>query len=226
MAFKVAEHHIARRGELLPPVDESLMLDYVLGRGGLFARGRRPGLEVCMPVAAPLAPVRGLAPVVTYAQWGFPKVPAGFLALMLAISRHVARAEPREALFHLSFDAADPHEPLTAGHILCDRGWHLEYPDQRREKGRVELVNKGRGTSEERAIIEVHSHHHDKAYFSPEDDEDEGGMSFRVYGVLGTIFSRPALRTRIGLFGHFFLYPAAEFFELPAEITDLQGGQF
>lgn len=233
---------MARRGELLPPVDEALLQDYVLAGNGIFTRGRRPGLEACIPIAD--APVRGLRPVDPYVAFGYPKVPAQILALIFQISQTIAKKEPRETLFHLSFDppaiagGSDRSGPLaTAGgtdknadlppapaacpcHLLCAAGWHLEFPRQQGTADHVEAIEKGAGTSEERAVIEVHSHHEMDPVFSPTDDADEGTMSFRLYGVIGTIFSNPSIRVRVGLFGHFYEYPASEFFELPEGVSD------
>jgi hypothetical protein len=217
MIFKSTEHHIAERGQHLPPVDESLMLDYVMGGNGTFARGRRPGMEVCMPIAPAL--IRGLAPVPAYVQWGYPKIQAAQVELILSISRHVAKTVPREALFHLSFDRA-AHGQYVHGHVSCMNGWHVEFPEQHATPDKVKPLQQGTGTSEDRAVVEIHSHHRDPAYFSPKDDKDEGGMSFRVYGVLGTIFEKPTIRMRVGLFGHFFEYPASEFLELPVGLID------
>jgi hypothetical protein len=211
--LKLTEHHLAVRGEHLPPVDESLLLDYVVGAEGVFARGRRPGIEACIPIAE--GRVRGLAGVPTYVQWGYPKVPATMLALIFAISQTISKKEPREALFHLSFSRL-----VCGGHVHCESGWHLEFPQQTATADHVEPVHKGAGTSEERALIEVHSHHYEPAFFSPQDDADEGTMSFRIYGVIGTIFAQPAIRMRVGLFGHFFEYNASEFFEMPEGVAD------
>jgi hypothetical protein len=221
MNLNLAEHHIAQRGQHLPPVNESLMLDYIMGSNGMFARGRRPGLEVCMPIAAPPLPVRGLACVQPYAQWGFPKLPARFLERMLSISRLRARDRDgvKEVLFHLSFNQSfvlRENEKVLDFHL----GWHLEYPEQLAQHNHVVPTGSGRA-SEARAIVEVHSHPFDDARFSPQDDKDEGGMAFRIYGVIGNIFSSsPEIRARVGLFGHFFEYPASEFFELPEGLID------
>ncbi|MGD2184454.1 hypothetical protein [Lusitaniella coriacea] len=54
--------------------------------------------------------------------------------------------------------------------------------------------------------MEIHSHHHLPAYFSAQDDTDESGC--KIYGVLGTIFTRPALRLRVGLYNR-------QFWEIP-----------
>lgn len=223
MAVQLTDYHLARRGQLLPPVDEKLFLDYVFAGNGTFARGRRPGLEACIPVVA--MTVRGLRSVEPYVQWGFPKVPAQLLVLMFSLAQTLAKTEPREALFHLTFDQhkGHPGEPQPRGHVLCLEGWHLIFPPQRATAEHVELLHQGAGTSEAEALIEVHSHHHESAFFSERDDEDEGAMSFRLYGVIGSIFVNPSIRVRVGLFGHFYEYPASEFFEMPEGVTDLNG---
>jgi PRTRC genetic system protein A len=220
MSARATEHHFAVRGEHLPPVDESLWLDYVVGSGGIYARGRRPGLEVCMPVAG--AAVRGLRGVHPYVQWGFPVLPARFLERMLSASRARCAETPTEALFHLTFEEAGRMELVREGSTVMDfhQGWHLEYPEQSATHDHVKPLRQGRGSSEARAVVEVHSHPHGDAYFSEVDDADEGGTSFRVYGVLGRVFERPAVCVRVALFGYFMPWPASEFFELPPGVID------
>lgn len=215
--LKLTEHHIATRGAHLPPVDESLMLDYVLAENGTFARGRRPGIEACIPVATGI--VRGLRPVLPYVQWGYPKVPVSMLALIFSISQSVARKEPREALFHLLFDREACNFHAGSSHIHCADGWHLVFPQQHATADTVEPIFKGKNTTEADAVIEVHSHHSEPAFFSEKDDADESAMSFRVYGVIGNIFEQPTIRVRVGLWGHFFEYAASEFFEIPEGVT-------
>ncbi|HEX8177824.1 MAG TPA: hypothetical protein VF543_22235 [Pyrinomonadaceae bacterium] len=225
MSFRFTEHIIARPGRPLPPVNEGLLYDIVLGSNGTFIRGRRPGLEACMPFAATRWPHKKLAHVIQYVQWGFPKVPARLVEKMLITSRFFGAggiSPVKEVLFHLSFKPDIEPSDNSARVLDACQGWVLEYPQQNATGDKVELVHKGRGTSEERAVIEVHSHHSGRAEFSDEDDEDEGGASFRIYGVLGEIFDRPKLRTRVGLFGFFYEYPAAEFFEMPQGVRHSQ----
>ena len=223
MVVKLTEYHLAHRGQVLPAVDESLLLDYVFAGNGTFVRGRRPGLEACIPVAE--APVRGLKYVNPYVQWGFPKVPASLLVLMFSLAQTLAKHEPREALFHLTFNDVNGHveHAPPRGHVFCLDGWHLIFPPQHATAEHVELREQGTGSSEAEAVIEVHSHHHESAFFSDRDDEDEGAMSFRLYGVIGSIFVNPSIRVRVALFGHFLEYPASEFFEMPEGVTDLNG---
>lgn len=224
MRVKLVDHYLVMQTPL-PQVDESLLLDYVVGGNGVFARGRRPGLEACIPIAAPVVPIRGLCPINPYVQWGFPKVPPTMMALMFSISQTIARDEPRETLFHLTFSEPYGHvnEAPPRGHVWCADGWHLIFPAQTGSADRVELIHQGAGSTEAEAIIEVHSHHHERAFFSEQDDADEGSISFRLYGVIGTIFERPTIRIRVGLFGHFFEYPASEFFEMPEGVEEAIG---
>jgi hypothetical protein len=218
--MRLTQHYIASSGIELPEPDESLLLDYVMAANGTFARGTRPGLEVCMPVSFNLQALRGLEAIPSYVKWGFPKVPRSVVEAMLSISRDLCQPSPREALFHLSTDTnrsriACPDEH----HLGCAGGWHLEYPDQRATDDSVLPIDTGLGTSTERALIEVHSHHWMSAEFSAMDNEDEG-QGFRVYAVIGNIFAAPEIRARVGLFGHFWQVPATYFFELPEGLND------
>lgn len=185
------------------------LYDYVFGSTGVFIRCRRPGLDACVPVSR--CEIRGLAPVEPFVRFALPKVPAGHLKSMLSLSRSacVAKGSPVEALFHLIW--------------LEDEGrWRLDKPEQRARRLSVRPVEDGPGSSYERALIEVHSHHQMEAFFSGQDDADEQG--FRIYGVLGEIFSEEArFRVRVGCFGHFKELPAGMIFELPDGVRDCAG---
>ncbi len=215
MDLRLTDYHFVLPGGQIPAVDESQLLDYVVGSNGTYARGRRPGLEVCMPVSFNLQPIRGLMPVASYAQWGYPRMPVELVEIMLTVSTSVCVNGPREALFHLSFGDV----PGCRDHLRCAKGWHVEMPEQEASAERVKPTVTGAGSSTERAVIELHSHHSMRAEFSAEDNEDES-QGFRVYAVIGTLFTEPRIRARVGLFGHFFEYPATEFFELPEGLAD------
>jgi hypothetical protein len=218
----LTEYHFALRDQPLPSVNERLLLDYVMAANGVFARGRRPGLEVCMPVSFTFQLLRGLKEVLPYVQWGYPKVPRHVMKTMLGMSIAACAMSPHEALFHLSFDCETPcTENYCVGpdHVTCGDGWRLEYPRQEAEAESVRPIDIGPGCSAERAVMELHSHHSMEAQFSPQDNEDEA-QGFRVYAVIGNIFDKPEIRTRVGLFGHFWECSASEFFELPKGLGD------
>ncbi|MGH9763818.1 MAG: hypothetical protein ACREAC_23550, partial [Blastocatellia bacterium] len=183
--------------------------------------------EVCVPASFSLQPIRGLAGVQSYAQWGFPKVPASLLQIMLTWSKAACSPTPRETLFHLWYggwdEACCKHHVARSPEPTPDRdgqGWHLEFPNQKATAESVVPTDDGAKSSKARALIEVHSHHSMEAVFSAQDNEDES-TGFRIYAVLGNIFREPAICARVGLFGHFCNYSAAEFFELPDYLRDL-----
>lgn len=219
MSFRLLDYHFALRGEPVPPVDQSRLHDYLVASNATFARGLRPGLEVCIPVSYNLVPLKGLERVEPYAKWGFPRVPAALLEIMLAVSRGVYHSHKREALFHLPFGETED----CSDHLGCADGWHVEMPEQCAEEDRphdtIRPVRTGLNTSTARAVIEVHSHHEMKARFSAGDDNDES-QGFRVFAVLGQIVESPSITVRVGLFGHYYQFPATEFFKLPEGLAD------
>jgi hypothetical protein len=198
----------------VPAVDESRAVDYLIGSNGVLARSRRPGLEVALPVGVHFQPLRGLAQISPYVKLGVPRVPLQLVEMMLSVSRTLADPQPTEVLLYLNHGEAQ-----TDDGIISEGGWNLEAPAQRATDGSVEPDQTGAGSATDRALIEVHSHHHMTAQFSPGDDHDELGW-FRIYGVIGNIFVRPEIRVRIALFGHVCEWSAEEFFELPDELID------
>lgn len=189
--------HILARQSNLPPI-QAAMYEYVLAGNGVFVRGRREGLSATIPVAA--CYVHGLAHITP--GIALPDVvPVNLVERMLSQAKWYGRApQPRETLFHLTRDV----------------GWALHEPPQERGAARVQPIEPC--PTYARALIEVHSHHSMQARFSGMDDADETG--FRVYAVLGTLFERPTLRSRVGLYGNFWQVPAAWVFDLPDSVED------
>ena len=197
----------------LPPINAA-MYEYVTASNGVFVRGQRTSLRVMLPVprtplrgviAGPATPLRGLVPVEPFVQLDHPRVPAELMDEMLdaALAAKDDAQNPVEVLFHLTWDAS---------------GSRLHVPPQERSIMCVKPI--GHAPSYETAVVEVHSHHGMAARFSSTDDADETG--FRVYGVLGEIFTRPTLRVRVGLYGHYWEIPATWVFQLPHRVIDAQ----
>jgi len=181
------------------------LYNYAFASNGVFVEARRPGLEIC----AQLAPceIRGLLPVEEKFTLAYPRVPDFYLDAMLdlSVSACIQKGKHVEALFHLIWN-----EP--------ENRWRLDQPEQIATSGSVRPTQDGEGSSYQLALIEVHSHHSMGAFFSSADDADEQG--FRIYGVLGNIFSEPKIRVRVGCFGHFWELPAEIFFDMPKSIQD------
>lgn len=178
------------------------LYNYEIGSNGVFICAERPGLEVCFPIAE--CQIRGLADVEPLIRFDRPKVPEKYVAKMLELSmENCDDGKMRETLFHLMW-------------LDKEQRWRLDMPKQHCAGASVKPLEDGPGSSYDLALIEVHSHHEMDAFFSSQDDADEQG--FRIYGVLGEIFTEPKLRVRVGCFGQFWEVPASEIFELPSMI--------
>ncbi|MBN1136567.1 MAG: hypothetical protein JXM73_08270 [Anaerolineae bacterium] len=198
--MKAVDYLIATGGDL-PPIRAGLY-EYVLAGNGLFVRGQRCGLAATIPVAP--CRVRGLAEVSPRVDLSYPKIPRRMLGDMLYLSWCAAvRDRPVEMLFHLWWDG----------------GWRLIVPDQAQTGISVVPTGPAIGSSYEKALVEVHSHHVMKPVFSAADDRDEVG--FRIYAVLGNMRDRrPGIRVRVGLYGYAHEIPARLIFEMPDGLMD------
>ena len=187
----------------LPPISAPLY-EYVFAGNGVFKRAVRNEMNAMIPVSA--CTIRGLAPVEPELSFRFGRVPESIIRQILEAAREAARQEV-EILFHLS---------------LVDGKWRLEVPPQIQRYASVEPMEKGAGSSYERAIIEIHSHHRMPAEFSPDDDREETG--FRIYGVIGNLNPRsahwPKINFRVGVYGDWWPLPADRVIEMPTQLID------
>ncbi|WP_044208362.1 Mov34/MPN/PAD-1 family protein [Coleofasciculus chthonoplastes] len=186
--------YLTAQSDKLPPI-HAQMVEYVIAGNGVFKRGKRVGLEVMIPMAE--CPIVGLAPIQPYFHLDYPKVPEQLFTEMLVRSQE---AYPNEILFYL---------------YGLNGQWQLDIPAQTATPTSVQPVL---GASYHNTLIEVHSHPTLSADFSSTDDADETG--FRIFGVLGTLFSQPTFRLRVGLYGDFWHIPAHWIFQMPQLILD------
>lgn len=197
---KLVDHLIYR--DTLPPL-RAPMYDYVLAANGVYIRARRAGLYVQFPVT--YGAIHDLQHLEDRIVLEHPRVPEKLVTEMLERSRRVVLPNV-EVLFHLVYEA---------------EAWTLYEPPQVRNGWGVRPAEDGPGSSYARAIIEAHSHFTQPAYFSSSgDDKDEQG--FRIYAVLGNVLTKPEILTRVGVYGHHWLIPAATVFELPSNIRDAE----
>ena len=195
--------YLLASGAELPPISAPLY-EYVFAGNGVFKRAARKEMSAMIPVTE--CAIRGLAPVEPELTCQFDRVPESAIRQILDAAREAARQE-LEILFHLS---------------LVDGKWRLEVPPQIQRYAFVEPMEKGAGSSYERAIIEIHSHHRMPAEFSPDDDRDEAG--FRIYGVIGNLNPRtacwPKINFRVGVYGNWWPLPSDRVIEMPSELID------
>jgi hypothetical protein len=202
--FGLSYHILTEDHPSLPAVDPRRVYQYVLAREGLFLLAGCTGLEVVMPIS-PLTALPGLASITPTIRPSYPPVDEHLVLEMLehAQAARDTMGNPIERLFY----------------FLWEGRWRLHEPEQdpSREHVRAKQV-----TPEFLAAFsEGHSHHGFAAYFSDGDNIAEvrdGG--FRVFFVLGRIFSQPEMRVRICVHGYEWEVPAAYFFALPDSIAD------
>jgi len=196
------QYMIAKAAKL-PPISAPLY-EYVFAGNGVFKRAVRKEMSAMIPVSE--CAIRGLALVEPKLSFQFDRVPESIIQRILDTAREAARQEP-EVLFHLS---------------LADGKWRLDVPLQIQRYASVEPIEKGAGSSYERTIIEIHSHHRMPAEFSPDDDREETG--FRIYGVIGNLNPRsahwPKINFRVGIYGDWWPAPADHLIEMPAQLID------
>ncbi len=195
--------YLLASGAELPPISAPLY-EYVFAGNGVFKRAARKEMSAMIPASE--CAIRGLAAVELKLSFQFDRVPESITQQILEAAREAARQE-LEILFHLS---------------LVDGKWRLEIPPQIQRYASVEPMEKGAGSSYERAIIEIHSHHRMPAKFSPDDDREETG--FRIYGVIGNLNPRtahwPKVNFRVGVYGDWWPLPADRVIEMPTQLID------
>lgn len=171
----------------LPP-GKSYM--YLMAGNGLWKFAESRHLQALIPLARyTVAGLPTLRPVVRFRH--VTKLSGSVFWPILVDARREAREQPREAMYHFALRA---------------RRVEVTKPEQDTSAGNVRY----KGGDDPDIILDLHSHHEMSAYFSSTDNRDEQG--FRLYGVFGTIWSRPTLRLRIGVYGDFYHVDPGEIF--------------
>lgn len=196
--------YLEAKGGSLPPFFGGLY-EEITARNGTFRRVKRLEFEVLLRrgdlISARASSSCFLDTLTPYFRWKLPKVPAEALRCILFVFRKLA---PLEVLLYLTFERGE---------------WEVVFPSQIQTEHSVSPIGSPFLTGQNGAVIELHSHHEMPAQFSRVDDEDETGC--RIYSVLGTIFTRPTLRTRVGAFNStFWEIPSDWVFDLPTGISD------
>ncbi len=176
------------RGGPLPPLGPA-PYGYCVAANGLFARGESRYLRVLFPIARPVVPLRGLAPLSPCLYLKGPPLPAALLREVVADMRRQRAADGpmQEALYRFT----------------C-QGTHVRVHRPAQQVTPVSVRCAGDGGPE--VLLELHSHGRAPAFWSATDDGDE--LGFRLYGVVGRLDQPvPEARLRVGLYGHFYPVP-------------------
>jgi PRTRC genetic system protein A len=183
------------------------LYSYLWGGNGVFIQAHRNGLDVRFCIGKLVT--RGLPPLEPLFKFDYSKISEEVMRAVLYHAQESAE-EGLERLFHLLWDAES-------------RVFRLHSPVQHQTAVSCRPIEDDENSTLHNAVIEIHSHHSMRAFFSKQDDRDEQG--FRIYGVIGNVLERPEIRFRVGCHGYFFNIPAAWVCELPSEIEDLNENQ-
>jgi hypothetical protein len=177
---------------VLPAYDAQVM-EFCWAGNGIFLRAESKELSVLLPVAE--GTTRGLAPAEPMVKMYAPRVPRELVELMIRRARSQAQLNPPlEILFRLRWTE--------------EGGWELYEPHQEQSPGACRALEDERpGT-----VMEIHSHHRMKAFFS--DDDDASDDVFLLYGVIGDVLRDPVLILRAGVHGYHAPLRAQDFLEL------------
>lgn len=165
------------------PKQRGLAYDYLLGGDGLYLMAQNRHLQVRVPVAT--VAVRRLPPIYPYFALQTDRLPQRVWDEIVAVARSESLSG-REVLLTVTYDDRDGYRLLLPRQIASP-----ESVVYRPVPG---------------SLLEIHSHRHHAAYFSPTDDADEQRLC--LYGVLGRLGSDcPEVALRVGAYGHFLRVP-------------------
>ncbi|MBU1877838.1 MAG: hypothetical protein KJ734_02700 [Chloroflexi bacterium] len=176
---------------------------YVMAGNGLWKYGESRHLTALVPVAR--ARVAGLPPLTAHvALRAGGRLPVQVLEQALVDARRRAWPRPTEAAYHVA---------------LRDQRVQLVYPPQQAQAARVCYYAGGDDLD---VVLDLHSHHElgGGAFFSAEDNRDQQG--FRLYAVMGHIYTAPEIRLRVGLYGNHMPVPVATVFDSAGPLRDLE----
>ncbi len=182
-------HLVAHAG---PPEQLGLIADIVLDGAGLYLAASTPNLAIRVRLARAVVPDLPVVPMgVTLTQGPINT------SIWDALVQRARAAIPDEVL--LAIIAREPADgelfvaaagPYTLVEPQLDETGTGDWQPQQASRCAV------RATPIPDAVVEVHSHHAMRAYFSTTDDRDETAR--RVYGVIGRLDSeRPEIALRV-----------------------------
>jgi len=203
--FNLLNHTIARVGQPLPPLTAGI--DWVLAANGLFKRAANTALTACIQVQSWKFRIPGLANLMPSVCWKhYPqRLPSAWLGILIQEARK----------------ACQQQSGVT---VPQEKQWFVVWRD-----GKVRMIAPAAqiGTAtevryampQEPVLLDIHSHHWLKAYFSPTDDRDDDGLSVSM--VIGRIFEQqPEAVARVNVYGHRQLIPLSLLFDASSHIKE------
>ncbi len=209
--MRIVDHLVARQG--VPP-RSGHGYDYVLAGDGVWVQTENAHMRLRVPAAS--CHVRGLPEVGGMCELTHGRIPHDIWeeAVRLLEVPGQRRQEHPQRAYNSDEEAGVRRErssytgPIEAMVAVVWSGatYEVVCPSQDASVSHV-TYEKSPGT-----VLELHSHHRMRAYFSQVDDADEQGLG--LYGVVGKLHTdRPEVVLRAGAYGHFLTLPWEAVFE-------------
>lgn len=203
----LVRHHVATPAAPLPAPTAGIT--WVVGANGVFKRGVNDQLDLLAAVELFGRPIPGLANLVAHVRW---TAWSGRLAgsLLGPLLSNARQAMAGNAILR----------PIEKQYFFVARdGLRVVAPlAQDGSPASLRYAMPTRGT----VLLDLHSHHAMRAYFSAIDDADDTGLS--VSAVIGNIYARPEIVVRVNVYGHRWPVPALTVFDDLGPFTDRWGG--
>ncbi|KPL89973.1 Mov34/MPN/PAD-1 family protein [Herpetosiphon geysericola] len=204
----LVRHYIAAADQPLPPPTPGI--DWLFAANGLFKRATNAALSATICVEQYNTSIYGLNALLPSVQWNHHRglLPASWL----------------DALLNSACDActlpSGMLRPLEKQWFVIWRnnGVRLIAPtEQHASAGSVRYA-----MPQEPVLLDIHSHHTMRAYFSGTDDRDDQGLSISM--VVGNIFEKPEAVARLNVYGHRQRIPLTMLFDGLGPFTE--GGSY
>ncbi|HNP71819.1 MAG TPA: Mov34/MPN/PAD-1 family protein [Kouleothrix sp.] len=158
--------------------------------------------------------VPGLAALMEYVAWScwHGRLPGALLAPLLRDAQVAGRDAGSGVL-----------RPIEKQYFFVERAGGIYVVAPRAQQGsagsvRYAMPAPASGTP----LLDLHSHHSMRAFFSATDDRDDSGLS--VSAVIGQIFTRPEIVVRLNIYGLHCPIPAALVFDSLGPFVDRYAG--
>jgi len=185
----IVGYAVLTKGDV-PLGTDGIAYTYRLAADGVFVTSENACLRATIRVAT--GTIRGLLASHLGIELPHGRIPHALWQAILAICQEAA-SEQQEVLCEVSW--------------LPEQGYVLRQP---RQLGGVSALAYER---EDRALLQLHSHHCMPAFFSATDDRDEQGLGlYGVLGRLGVAGQQPEVLLRVGVYGHYQTLPWAAVF--------------
>lgn len=203
----LVRHHVATCGEPLPPARPGIT--WVWAQNGIYKRGSSGAMDALVPVVPTPAATPGLAALASYVTWrAWPRRLPGD-ALLTPLLHNARQAFAGEQLLR----------PIEKQYFVVHRDDKVRLVAPRGQNASGARVSYQMPAGE--ILVDIHSHHAMRAFFSGTDDADDTGLS--VSAVVGSIFSRPEILVRINVYGQHWPVSALTVFDSLGPFRDRWG---